>query len=597
MAERRDPDARAARAAAHAAAIQSCYVETIKLLRTILNLQNDLFRLQANENPNGTHRREMKNLINQIARLKLIMNLFNFCIICIKKPRKFETHILTFDEPYPNINKLLLDTTSNKFLKFDLREFFTIMKETLDQVFNDFDVFDYIHDNELDGIEGAGILGGFLHEILNMPGEYDEQYPRSIVSYLRSILIAAFENTEQFYEDYQEGIYRRFNLTLRKWLLQLCVNVTKTTYSWFWNREDGTRDIFLNALQCNSRTCQSLVPKFPKSLFYFFNFKRYEKGVPPLENSKRTLGEIGSILNSLKLIMYTIKMQNVMGNVGGSPPMEQLLNALIYLCNREYLMQVTTQIEIQKSKNPINPATMEFLKDIQATISDIANEASELRFQLSSGAAAAAGNAGSAVEDVIPRLNRGFLNSIADYKPPESPSVESQIVSFLRRYDDRRLFHDITINASNLFVPILIQEHVMQHELALDDTFGTILLRLFTEIGPGPEARADNLISMLTERLNSEQNPNMKGQISKIIVFLSQYKQRLQEQQQQQQQQRLQQQEQRLQQQEQQQQPEEGGRRKSVSKRKKLKSKSKFTKKTNKTIRKKSRCRRHLNKK
>jgi hypothetical protein len=42
MSERRDPDARAARAEAHAAAIKSYYVETIKLLRTILNLQNDL---------------------------------------------------------------------------------------------------------------------------------------------------------------------------------------------------------------------------------------------------------------------------------------------------------------------------------------------------------------------------------------------------------------------------------------------------------------------------------------------------------------------------------------------------------------------------
>ena len=581
MAERRDrdPDARAARAAAHAAAIQSCYVETIKLLRTILNLQNDLFRLQANENPNGVQRGEMENLIKQIARLKLIMNLFNFCIICIKNPRRFETHLLTFDEPYPNIDKeYILTKTSNKFLKFDLREFFTIMKETLDRVFNDFDVFDYIHDNELDGIEGAGILGGFLHEILNLPGEYDERCPRSIVSYLRSILLAAFENTEQFYEDYQEGIYRRFNLTLRKWLLQLCVNVTKTTHSWFLNREDGARDIFLNALQCNSRTCQSLVPKFPKSLFYFFNFKRYKHDVSPLENSKRTIGEILSILNSLKLIMYTIKMQNVMGNVGGSPPTGQLLKALIYLCNREYPMQVTTQFEIQKSKNPINPATMEFLKEIRATLSAMANEASELSFQLLSGAGAA-GNAGPAVEDVIPRLNGGFLNSIADYKPPESPSVESQIVSFLRNYDNHNLYRDVTVNA---FVPMLIQEGVTQYGLALDDGFASILIQLFAATGPGPEIRAENLRSMLTERLNSEQNPNMKGQISNIIVFLDQYTKQLQLQEQQ----RLQ---------EQQQQPEEGrgGRRKSVSKRKKLK--SKFTKKTNKTIRKKSR-RHRLNK-
>ena len=66
MAERRDrdPDARAARAAAHAAAIQSCYVESVKLLRKILNLQNELFQLQqTNQNPNGAQRMEMKILI------------------------------------------------------------------------------------------------------------------------------------------------------------------------------------------------------------------------------------------------------------------------------------------------------------------------------------------------------------------------------------------------------------------------------------------------------------------------------------------------------------------------------------------------------
>ena len=269
MAERRDrdPDARAARAAAHAAAIQSCYVETIKLLRTILNLQNDLFRLQANENPNHAQRIEMKNLINQIARLKLIMNLFNFCIICIKKPKRFDTHIFTFEEPYPDIDET---QTLHNFLYFDLRDFFIIMKETLDQVFNDFDVFNYIHDKELRDIENGGMLGAYLHQILGFSGEYDEQNSPSIMSYVRSILLAAFENTERYYENYQTDMFRRFNLTIRKWLLQLCVNITKTTHSWI--SEGGGRYIFLSTLQSNSRTCQALVPKMPgRGLFYFFN--------------------------------------------------------------------------------------------------------------------------------------------------------------------------------------------------------------------------------------------------------------------------------------------------------------------------------------
>ena len=77
-----------AREQARAAAIQSCQYECRKLLHKILNLQNNLFQLQINQNPNGA--REMDNLIKQIARLKLIMNLFRFCILCIKKPKRFD---------------------------------------------------------------------------------------------------------------------------------------------------------------------------------------------------------------------------------------------------------------------------------------------------------------------------------------------------------------------------------------------------------------------------------------------------------------------------------------------------------------------------
>jgi hypothetical protein len=85
-----------ARAAARAAAIQSCHIECRKLLHKILHLQNELFRLQINQNPNDVERRQIKDLIHQIVRLKLIMNLFHFCILCIKKPKRFDTHIFTF---------------------------------------------------------------------------------------------------------------------------------------------------------------------------------------------------------------------------------------------------------------------------------------------------------------------------------------------------------------------------------------------------------------------------------------------------------------------------------------------------------------------
>lgn len=231
-----------AREQARAAAIQSCQIECRKLLHKILNLQNNLFQLQINQNPNGA--REMDNLIKQIVRLKLIMNLFRFCILCIKKPKRFDTHIFTFEEPYPDIDETYVRTqTLHNFLYFDLRDFFIIMKETLDQVLNDFNVFNYIHDNELRDIENGGVLGAYLHQILRLQGEYDEQRLPSIMSYLRSILLAAFENTERFYEVYQKDTPRRFNLTIRKWLLQLCVNITKTTYSWI--SEPGGRYIFL----------------------------------------------------------------------------------------------------------------------------------------------------------------------------------------------------------------------------------------------------------------------------------------------------------------------------------------------------------------
>jgi hypothetical protein len=287
-----------AREQARAAAIQSCQNECRKLLHKILNLQNNLFQLQINQNPNGAI--EMENLIKQIARLKLIMNLFRFCILCIKKPKRFDTHIFTFEEPYPDIDETYVRTqTLHNFLYFDLRDFFIIMKETLDQVLNDFDIFKYIHDKELRDIENGGMLGAYLHQILRLQGIYDEQHLPSIMSYLRSILLAAFENTERFYEVYQKDIPRRFNLTIRKWLLQLCVNITKTTYSWI--REPGVRYIFLETLQANSRTCQSLIPKMPgrAGLFYFFNFKNYEERRPLEEGDKRTRGEITSILNSL----------------------------------------------------------------------------------------------------------------------------------------------------------------------------------------------------------------------------------------------------------------------------------------------------------
>ena len=580
-----------AREQARAAAIQSCQNECRKLLHKIMNLQNNLFQLQINQNPNGA--REMDNLIKQIARLKLIMNLFRFCILCIKKPKRFDTHIFTFEEPYPDIDETYIRTqTLHTFLYFDLRDFFIIMKETLDQVLNDFNIFNYIHDNELRDIENSGVLGAYLHQILRFQGEYDEQRSPSIMSYLRSILLAAFENTERFYESYQKDTPRRFNLTIRKWLLQLCVNITKTTYSWI--SEPGGRYIFLETLQSNSRTCQSLIPKMPgrAGLFYFFNFKNYEERRPLEEGDKRTRGEITSILNSLHLLLYIINIQHMMGYDGRKPPMGQLLKALNFLCSREYPMQIE-QIAM----------TPPFLQEIREDIAGIANEVGQLNFQLSSeaaGAAAAGPGLGPAVEDVVPRLNTLYLNRIADYKPLNLPSIESQIISFLRRYDAHNLYQGVTVNA---LVPMLIQEHVTKHALALDDAFGEILVQLFAAAGPSPETRADNLISMLADRLRVEQDPKIKAQISKIIVFLNEYKQ----QQQQQQQQRLQQQQQRLQQQQQQQrlqqqqqqqqQPEEGGRRKSVSKRKKLKSKSKFTKKTNKTIRKKSRCRRHLNKK
>ena len=634
MAERRDrdPDARAARAAAHAAAIQSCYVETIKLLRTILNLQNDLFRLQANENPNHAQRIEMKNLINQIARLKLIMNLFNFCIICIKKPKRFDTHIFTFEEPYPDIDET---QTLHNFLYFDLRDFFIIMKETLDQVFNDFDVFNYIHDKELRDIENGGMLGAYLHQILGFSGEYDEQNSPSIMSYVRSILLAAFENTERYYENYQTDMFRRFNLTIRKWLLQLCVNITKTTHSWI--SEGGGRYIFLSTLQSNSRTCQALVPKMPgRGLFYFFNFKNYEERRPLEKGDKRTRGEITSIINSLYLLLYIINIQYIMGYDGGKPPMEQLLKALNFLCRQEYPLQIT-QIEQENINTEEELERMQqFLQKIQEDITDIANEVDQLDFKLSSEAERAAAEGpglGPFIEDVVLRLNTIYLNKIADYKPLSSPSIESQIISFLRRYDSHNLYQTVTANA---LIPMLIQEHVTKHALALDNALGDILVQLFAATGRSPETRADDLKTMLADRLKAEKDPKIRKQFQNIIVFLNEYKKQQQQEQQLQQQQRLQQQQQRLQQQQQQQQrlqqqqqlaeqqlaerqqqlaeqqlaeqqlaeqqlaeqqqqqQPEGGRRKSISKRKKTKSKSKFTKKTNKTIRKKSR--RRLNK-
>ena len=587
-----------ARAAARAAAIQSCHIECRKLLHKILHLQNELFRLQINQNPNDVERRQIKDLIHQIVRLKLIMNLFHFCILCIKKPKRFDTHIFTFEEPYPDIDETYVRTqTLHNFLYFDLRDFFIIMKETLDQVFNDFDIFNYIHDKELRDIENGGMLGAYLHQILGFSGEYDEQNSPSIMSYVRSILLAAFENTERYYENYQTGIFRRFNLTIRKWLLQLCVNITKTTHSWI--SEGGGRYIFLSTLQSNSRTCQALVPKMPgrAGLFYFFNFKNYEeRRRRPLEKGdKRTRGEITSIINSLYLLLYIINIQYIMGYDGGKPPMEQLLKALNFLCSQEYPLQIT-QIERQGNRNP-----EEVLQKIREDIKGIANEVGQLDFQLSSEAAAAAAagpGLGPIVEDVVPRLNTNYLNRIADYKPLSSPSIESQIISFLRRYDAHNLYQTVTVNS---LIPMLIQEHVTKHALALDDALGDILVQLFAATGRSPETRADDLISMLADRLKAEQDPKIKKKISNIIVFLNEYKQQQQQEQQLQQQQRLQHQQQRLQQQQQQQQqqhqPEEGGRRKSISKRKKLKSKSKFTKKTNKTIRKKSRRRRHLNKK
>lgn len=557
-----------AREQARAAAIQSCQNECRKLLHKILNLQNELFRLQINQNPNGAI--EMENLIKQIARLKLIMNLFRFCILCIKKPKRFDTHIFTFEEPYPDIDETYVRTqTLHNFLYFDLRDFFIIMKETLDQALNDFNVFNYIHDNELRDIENSGVLGAYLHQILRFQGEYDEQRSPSIMSYLRSILLAAFENTERFYEVYQKDTPRRFNLTIRKWLLQLCVNITKTTYSWI--SEPGGRYIFLETLQSNSRTCQSLIPKMPgrAGLFYFFNFKNYEERRPLEEGDKRTRGEITSILNSLHLLLYTINIQHMMGYDGRKPPMGQLLKALNFLCSREYPMQI--------EQNAI-PMTPQFLQEIRADIAGIANEVGQLGFQLSSegvGAAAAGPGLGPAVEDVVPRLNTLYLNRIADYKPPNLPSIESQIISFLRRYDAHNLYQGVTVNA---LVPMLIQEHVTKHALALDDALGDILVQLFAAAGPSPETRADNLISMLADRLRVEQDPKIKAQISKIIVFLNEYKQQQQQQQQQQP-------------------PRQGGRRKSLSKRNKIK--SKFTKKinkTNNTSRKKSRRRRFTKK-
>jgi hypothetical protein len=326
-------------------------------------------------------------------------------------------------------------------------------------------------------------------------------------------------------------------------------------------------------------------------LFYFFNFKNYEERRPLEEGDKRTRGEITSILNSLHLLLYIINIQHMMGYDGRKPPMGQLLKALNFLCSREYPMQIEQ-----------NAMTPPFLQEIREDIAGIANEVGQLDFQLSSeaaGAAAAGPGLGPAVEDVVPRLNTLYLNRIADYKPLNLPSIESQIISFLRRYDAHNLYQGVTVNA---LVPMLIQEHVTKHALALDDAFGEILVQLFAAAGPSPETRADNLISMLADRLRVEQDPKIKAQISKIIVFLNEYKQqRLQQQQQQrlqqQQQQRLQQQQQQRLQQQQQQPPRQGGRRKSLSKRNKIK--SKFTKKinkTNNTSRKKSRRRRFTKK-
>jgi hypothetical protein len=611
-----------ARAAARAAAIQSCHIECRNLLHKILHLQNELFRLQINQNPNDVERRQIKDLIHQIVRLKLIMNLFHFCILCIKKPKRFDTHIFTFEEPYPDIDETYVRTqTLHNFLYFDLRDFFIIMKETLDQVFNDFDVFNYIHDKELRDIENGGMLGAYLHQILRFSGEYDEQNSPSIMSYVRSILLAAFENTERYYENYQTGMFRRFNLTIRKWLLQLCVNITKTTHSWI--SERGGRYIFLSTLQSNSRTCQALVPKMPgrTGLFYFVNFKNYKERIPLEEGDKRTRGEITSIINSLYLLLYIINIQYIMGYDGGKPPMEQLLKALNFLCSQEYPLQIT-QIERQGNRNP-----EEVLQKIREDIKGIANEVGKLDFQLSSEAARAAAEGpglGPFIEDVVPRLNTNYLNRIADYKPLSSPSIESQIISFLRSYDAHNLYQTVTANA---LIPMLIQEHVTKHALALDGALGDILVQLFAATGRSPETRADDLITMLADRLKAEQDPKIKTKIQNLIVFLNEYKQQQQQQQQLQQQQRLQHQQQRLQQQQQQrlqqeqrlqqqqqqrlqqqqqqqdqeqqqQQQPEGGRRKSISRIKKVKSKSKIAKKTNKTIKKKSRSRRrHLNKK